>query len=147
MSKGIKLGSPDARGNTALHWAAYAGMDHAVSALIAWGAELDRREDAHGMTPLHLGVLAASGKVVKRLLLAGCDRRLINREGKRAVELAHEKEYRELEAMIRDELGPLELLGLRPRYSSSRPRSCSFYITLTLLVVSCICNIPYYVLL
>ena len=43
MSKGIKIGSPDSTGNTALHWAAYAGMDNAVAALVAWGAELDRR--------------------------------------------------------------------------------------------------------
>ena len=93
MSKGIKIGSSDARGNTALHWAAYAGMSNAVAALVAWGAELDRRENAHGMTPLHLGVLSASGKVVKKLLLAGCDRMLFNREGKRAIDLAREKGY------------------------------------------------------
>jgi ankyrin repeat protein len=38
MGKGLKIGFKDAKGNTALHWASYMAMDHAVEALIAWGA-------------------------------------------------------------------------------------------------------------
>ncbi|MFM7855568.1 MAG: ankyrin repeat domain-containing protein [Flammeovirgaceae bacterium] len=38
MGKGLKISSIDSNGNTALHWAVYAGMENAVSALLAWGA-------------------------------------------------------------------------------------------------------------
>jgi ankyrin repeat protein len=41
MSKGMKIGSLDDGGSTTLHWACYSSAEAAVSALIAWGVELD----------------------------------------------------------------------------------------------------------
>jgi len=40
----MKISSVDAKGNTPLHWASFMGMEHAVGALIAWGAEIDVQE-------------------------------------------------------------------------------------------------------
>ena len=37
----MRIGSTDAAGSTALHWACYSASEKAVAALIAWGAEMD----------------------------------------------------------------------------------------------------------
>jgi len=44
-----------------------------VAYLISWGCELNLREIESGHTPLHLGVLARSRRVVRLLLLKGAD--------------------------------------------------------------------------
>lgn len=45
----------------------------------------------HGATPLHLAVIAGSERIVKWLLLAGCDRNLVNKKGQTPKDLALEK--------------------------------------------------------
>lgn len=81
MGKGMKIGSIDSKGNTPLHWAAYSGMEFSVSACLAWGAEIDTQEHINLMTPLHLGVISGNTRVIKKLLLAGCDREITNKKG------------------------------------------------------------------
>ncbi len=84
----MKIGSTDASGSTALHWACYSASENAVSALIAWGAELDCQENLHGATPLHLAVISGNCRIVKWLLLAGCDRYIVNKKNQTARDLA-----------------------------------------------------------
>lgn len=91
MGKGMKIGGTDSGGSTCLHWACYSAAENAVSALIAWGAELDCQEYVHGATPLHLAIIAGSERIVKWLLLAGCDRTLVNKKGQTPKDLALEK--------------------------------------------------------
>jgi hypothetical protein len=47
-----------------------------VNALIAWGTSLDSQDKLYGMTPLHLAVLSANGRVVKKLLVSGANRNI-----------------------------------------------------------------------
>ena len=42
--------------------------------MISWGAQLDSQDKLYGMTPLHLAVLSANGRVVKKLLVKGVNR-------------------------------------------------------------------------
>lgn len=92
----MKIGSTDDTGSTPLHWACYSAAEAAVSALIAWGAELDVQEYAHGSTPLHLAVTSGSSRIVKWLLIAGCNRYIENKEGQTALDLAKEKNEDEM---------------------------------------------------
>jgi ankyrin repeat protein len=55
---------------TALHLAAWAGKDEAVSMLLEYGADVNSR-DAHQWTPLHQAVSAGNLKTVKLLLEGG----------------------------------------------------------------------------
>lgn len=60
----------DARGNSALHWAALANDARLVSRLLAAGADA-RLTNAAGATPLHYGT--GSERIVRELLQAGAD--------------------------------------------------------------------------
>ena len=42
-------------GNTPLHWAVYEFSELALSYLLAWGPEIDKK-DLLGQTPLHIAV-------------------------------------------------------------------------------------------
>lgn len=55
-------------------------MENSVEALISWGAEVDRVEELHGMTPLHYAVLSGNRKVVKSLIMAKADRFIRNKK-------------------------------------------------------------------
>jgi palmitoyltransferase len=88
LEKGLKIGVTDSNGNTPLHLACRNACESAVMALIAWRSELDRKELASGMTPLHLAVLSGNGRIVKKLLLKGCDRSIKDNNGKLALDMA-----------------------------------------------------------
>jgi ankyrin repeat protein len=45
------------------------------------------------MTPLHYAVVSDSIRLVKKLLLFGCDKTIRNKRGQTALDLAIEKEY------------------------------------------------------
>lgn len=76
MSKGFKIQVEDSKGSTPLHWACYSGSESAVNALMAWEAEIDCQDKIYGLTPLHLAVLSGNGKIVKKLLIRGANRKI-----------------------------------------------------------------------
>lgn len=84
----MKISTEDAKGSTALHWACYSGQENAAYALIAWGAELDKQDFTYGMTPLHLAVMSGNGRIVKKLLVRGCDRTIKNYSNRSALDIA-----------------------------------------------------------
>jgi ankyrin repeat protein len=65
---------------TALHLAAYAGQDEAVSMLIEYGADVNN-VNVRGCTPLHLAVHEGKIKTVKLLLDVGADLSVRTRQG------------------------------------------------------------------
>ena len=54
------------------------------------------------MTPLHYAVFTDNVRVVKKLLLFGCDRTIKNKKGKLPYDLAIEKGYTDMASVIKD---------------------------------------------
>ena len=77
-------------------------MENAVSALLAWGAQRDIQEDSNLMTPLHYAVVSDNIRIVKKLLLFGCDKTIKNKKGQTALDLAIEKDYLNMAQVIKD---------------------------------------------
>jgi palmitoyltransferase ZDHHC13/17 len=51
---------------------------------------MDKADFTFGMTPLHLAVISGNGRIVKKLLVRGCNRNLKNYAGKLPLDLAYE---------------------------------------------------------
>lgn len=101
----IKAGASDAAGEddrTALMFAVMElSKEHldVVKALLRAGAPLDTRDDA-GESALMLAAEVGNVKAVRRLLKAGADRALVNKEGKRAADLARENGHDRIVALL-----------------------------------------------
>ncbi len=78
----------DFKGNTPLHWACYSGMENAAFCLISWGADLNKKEINFGMTPLHMAVMSGNSRIVKKLLIRGCNRYIRNLFNKLPLDIA-----------------------------------------------------------
>lgn len=50
---------------------------------------MDCQDFTYGMTPLHLAVMSGNGRIVKKLLIKGCDRDIPNYNGKLPLDLAN----------------------------------------------------------
>ena len=59
-----------------MHWAAFAGAEHALQFILAWGGNPNAK-DIKGLTPLHLAVKSSedllTSRAIKALLLKGSD--------------------------------------------------------------------------
>lgn len=141
----MRIGSTDAAGSTALHWACYSASEKAVAALIAWGAEMDSQEHLHGATPLHLAVIAGSTRIVKWLLVAGCDRHIRNKSGQTARDLALEKREEHIAEIIEDRYSLLTLLNFKARYRPQQKRGFPFWFFISMFVLSLAANMVYLV--
>ena len=87
----MDLNQRDEKMTTALHWASFAGAEKIVEYLLVQeGIEINP-VDSEGLTPLHLATTYGNSKVVKKLLIAGADRRIKNRKGERALDIAKKK--------------------------------------------------------
>lgn len=88
--RGVPLSQTDDEKSTPLHWACFAGADTAIYYLLAWGAEVNAKDNI-GYTPLHLAVKSAehfpNTRSLKELLIKGANRTAIDSEGKRPVDL------------------------------------------------------------
>ena len=76
----ININSRDFKLSTPLHWAAFSGNENIVDYLLADSkCELDSK-DEDLQTPLHLAVLNGEGKIIRKLLIAGADKRILNKK-------------------------------------------------------------------
>jgi hypothetical protein len=104
INAGVPVDARDGEGRTALHVAAKEGFLFSAMMLISKGANPNAR-DAKRQTPLHLaahGDLRREGErfqVVKLLVAKGSDRSALDVNGKRPVDLADVREFK-------DELAP-----------------------------------------
>jgi ankyrin repeat protein len=71
--KDVDIDAGRADGSTALAWAAYEDDEQAVDLLIRAGADVNKANDFHGVTPLALACANGNSRVVRKLLDAGAD--------------------------------------------------------------------------
>ena len=93
LSEGVSVDSTDSTGCTALHWAAGGGHISAVVFLLRHKAN-PNITNLNGDTPLHKAAWRQHGKVCEILIGAGCDRDVVNKEGKAALDLAKTSDVR-----------------------------------------------------
>ena len=74
------LNEKDFSQSTALHWACYHGSESVVQFLLAQPSVKKDEQDYEGQTPLCVAVTNGRVGVVKRLLIAGANRRLTNKK-------------------------------------------------------------------
>lgn len=106
---------------------------------------MDCQEHLHGATPLHLAVIAGSARIVKWLLVAGCDRLIRNKSGQTARDLALEKREEHLAEIIEDRYSLLTLLNFKARYRPQQKRGFPFWFFISMFVLSLTANMVYLV--
>ena len=95
------------------------------------------------MTPLHLAVMSGNGRIVKKLLLKGCDRNIRAFNGKLPLDLAIENEYKNISEMIIDKQGIEELMNIKTPFRKLHQKTFPFYLLLVLFTVCYILNISF----
>lgn len=80
IAAGAEIDAADARGRTALHYAAEAGSEATVALLLLAGADVER-PDGQGDTALHLAVAKGFDPAARALLEAGADPNVRNDKG------------------------------------------------------------------
>lgn len=71
--KDVEIDAGRADGSTALAWAAHEDDEQAVDLLIRAGADVNKANDFHGVTPVALACANGNSRVVRKLLDAGAD--------------------------------------------------------------------------
>ncbi len=91
---GVDIQAQDKDGFTALHWAAWSGLDGVALDLMAHGLDANQKE-SHGYTPLMLAAMRGNAPMVETLLALGADTAATNGAGETALQLAtsHHKAY------------------------------------------------------
>ena len=76
-NRNVPLSETDGEHSTPLHWACFAGSDTAIYYLLAWGADVNSRDNL-GNTALHLAIKSADNfpntRAIKELLIKGANR-------------------------------------------------------------------------
>ena len=87
-----------------MHWASYLGCENAVTFILSWNPQLDLKDQEGGLTPLHLAVISGNSRVVRKLLIKGSDRSILDNNNKTPADLARENEYINILGMLVGEL-------------------------------------------
>lgn len=62
-------------------------------------------QDNEGLTALHLGAMSGNQRIIKRLLIKGCDKRIADRQNELASDKARQNEFRNIEKLLLEENG------------------------------------------
>lgn len=95
------------------------------------------------MTPLHLAVMSGNGRIVKKLLLKGCDRNIRAYNGKLPLDIAKENEYKNIADMIIDKQGIEELMNIKTPFRKLHKHTLPFYLLLFLFLSNYILNVSF----
>jgi len=73
----VSLTDTDGENSTPLHWACFAGSDTAIYYLLAWGLDVNAKDNL-GNTSLHLAIKSADNfpntRAIKEILIKGADK-------------------------------------------------------------------------
>lgn len=97
--QGESLDTPDAKGRTALHYAAEAGHSDTAAKLLLYGAS-PNRFDAAGNAPLHLAVAKGHLALAQMLIVHGADVNKRDRAGQTPLHLAAQQDAPELVRLL-----------------------------------------------
>lgn len=105
--------------------------------LLSLGSDPNKQEH-EGNTVLHLAANLGFSRISRRLILGGCDHRIENKSGKRAIDLAKEGEHFDIADMLREEFKLRDILLIRPPLKPTTPELypvlfCSAFFLFSLL--------------
>lgn len=130
----MDIETPDTKGGTPLHWAAYLGSFYTTSLLCALKANINS-QDSDGETPLHLATISGNPRIARLLLLKGADKSLKNNKNKTAMEIATSKNSTDFKELLKDQ-GILEIYGYRPLL---KPYKKNYLPFASLLIIEFVC--------
>jgi palmitoyltransferase len=90
------------------------------------------------MTPLHLAVMSGNGRIVRRLLLKGCNRNIKSKSEKLPLDIARDNDYKNIVDMIEDKEGIEEWMGIKTPFRKLKKHTFPFYL-LVFLFTSVYC--------
>lgn len=100
LVKGAEMDVPDDKGYTPLMAAASHGYDIHINVLLQKGSAAINKADFEGNTPLIYAVMKGKNKTVELLLQKGADAKILNKEGKTAIDLAKDAGFTDVVALM-----------------------------------------------
>ena len=87
--------------------------------------------------------MSGNGRIVKKLLIKGCDRNIKAYNGKLALDLATENEYKNITEMIIDKQGIEELMNIKTPFRKLKAKTFPYYFLLVVFLINYILNISF----
>ncbi|CAD8115795.1 unnamed protein product [Paramecium sonneborni] len=113
INQNIPIDILDYNHQTPLICASFLGCQQMVNFLIPWGAKLNAQTKDKGHTALHVATQQGHSRIVRKLLIKGIDRKIKDKRGKTALDLAIESKFSSIQTMIENKMGLAERCGLR----------------------------------
>ncbi|KAL4454038.1 hypothetical protein ABPG73_009837 [Tetrahymena malaccensis] len=148
LQKGIDIDLKNQNGGTALHYAAFSKSAESVMYLISKGSDINL-QDNQGATPLFLAAIQPENTyIANKLLKKGADPRIKNKDGKNAIQIAQEKNNKDMVKLLKKKNGLVELMNIK---SAQKPVKCKllplmlyFVLFLVVTITTFLFNIPYF---
>lgn len=68
--------------------------------MVNWPLNINEKDKEGELTPLHLAVISGNTRVVRKLLIKGSDKTLVDKQGKTPADLARENAYHNILKML-----------------------------------------------
>ena len=113
------------------------GSESVVDYLLAKHVSINDR-NKEGETPLYIASKEGQTKIVRKLLIKGADREILNHEGLRPIDIATEYDFHTIKKMLNDKYGLMDYakfyLNTQVKYS---PQSRNLWMPLVFVFTTC----------
>jgi ankyrin repeat protein len=99
IDKGLNIEERDKLGRQAIHLAALEGIDNLAFVIISITKNLSEG-DNEGQTPLHLATFGLNYRIIRHLLIAGADKRVVDKHGKSPEDIAKARENPQISLLL-----------------------------------------------
>lgn len=131
----IEMEMRDLGGTTPLHWACYSSSAEALTYLLQWGVGGINKQDNLGLTPLHLGIIANSIRIVRILLQNGADINIKKNSGESPFDLAKNAKNKQLFEMMKKNGKKFEICNFKaPLKKITRSKKFIYILTAVQLI-------------